>query len=363
MKVILIKLIKLYQNIPGPWHASCRHIPTCSNYAIEAITKYGSLKGSFLSIKRILKCNPLGTYGYDPVPIKEKKMKQKKSILLLILLITIIFSATGCKQDDMEDITINVTNYPNEFIAKKLYGNHATINSIYPDGVDTTTYKISNKNKQEISNKDLFIYNGLIEKERDLAVELLDLNQSLKIIDTAYVLETDYSPEELWLNPSSLLMMAQNVRLGLEEYITSNYLKQEIDDSYNSLKIKLSELDADYRVAVENTDNKTIVVANSALKYLEKFGLNVICIDSDATDKTISTASNLMKNGTISYIYSFSGDKLGDNAKDLLEKYPNVKNQQLHRLDNLSDSDRSNNKNYFTIINDNLDLIKTELYQ
>lgn len=290
-------------------------------------------------------------------------MKKQKRFLLLFILIMIIFSATGCKQDDMEDITINVTNYPNEYITKKLYGSHATINSIYPDGVDTTTYKVSKKNKLEISNKDLFIYNGLIEKERDLAVELLDLNQDLKIIDTAYVLETDYSPEELWLNPSSLLMMTQNVRLGLEEYVSSTYLKQEIDAAYDNLKVKLSELDADYRVAVENTNNKTIVVANSALKYLEKFGLEVICIDSDATDKTISTADSLMKKGDISYIYMFKGDKLGDNAKELLEKYSDVKKQELHKLDNLSDSDRSNNKNYLTIMNENLDLLKNELYQ
>ena len=72
MKQILIKGIKLYQKIPGPWHSACRHIPTCSNYAIEAIEEYGSLKGSFLAIKRILKCNPWGTSGYDPV-VKEDK--------------------------------------------------------------------------------------------------------------------------------------------------------------------------------------------------------------------------------------------------------------------------------------------------
>jgi putative membrane protein insertion efficiency factor len=72
MKYVLIRLIKLYQKIPGPWHNSCRHIPTCSNYGIEAITEYGAIKGSWLTIKRILRCNPWGTYGYDPV-IKEKK--------------------------------------------------------------------------------------------------------------------------------------------------------------------------------------------------------------------------------------------------------------------------------------------------
>ena len=51
----------------------CRHIPTCSNYAIEAIETYGSFKGTILSIKRILKCNPWGTKGYDPVPMLRRK--------------------------------------------------------------------------------------------------------------------------------------------------------------------------------------------------------------------------------------------------------------------------------------------------
>lgn len=76
MKYILIKLIKVYQLIPGPWHSSCRHIPTCSNYGIEAINEYGAFKGSILTFKRILRCNPWGTYGYDPV-IKENKNEKK----------------------------------------------------------------------------------------------------------------------------------------------------------------------------------------------------------------------------------------------------------------------------------------------
>lgn len=73
MKRILIRLIKIYQAIPGPWHGACRHIPTCSNYALEAIETYGSFKGSKMAIKRVLKCNPLGTHGYDPVIKEDKK--------------------------------------------------------------------------------------------------------------------------------------------------------------------------------------------------------------------------------------------------------------------------------------------------
>lgn len=73
MKHILIALINIYQTIPGPWHNSCRHIPTCSNYGIEAIKTHGSIKGSYLTIKRIIRCNPFGTKGFDPVPPKGEK--------------------------------------------------------------------------------------------------------------------------------------------------------------------------------------------------------------------------------------------------------------------------------------------------
>lgn len=76
MHKILIKLIKIYQSIPGSFHNYCRHIPTCSNYGIEALEKYGTIKGSFLTIKRILKCNPLSKSGYDPVPQRRGKYEE-----------------------------------------------------------------------------------------------------------------------------------------------------------------------------------------------------------------------------------------------------------------------------------------------
>lgn len=68
MKQFALFLIKIYQAIPGPWHNCCRFYPTCSNYAKEAITIYGFRKGVFLAMKRILRCNPFGGHGYDPVP-------------------------------------------------------------------------------------------------------------------------------------------------------------------------------------------------------------------------------------------------------------------------------------------------------
>ena len=73
MKHLLILIIKGYKKVPGPWHNSCRYTPTCSSYAIIAIERFGAFKGSILAIKRILRCNPWGGSGYDPVPLKEDK--------------------------------------------------------------------------------------------------------------------------------------------------------------------------------------------------------------------------------------------------------------------------------------------------
>lgn len=73
MKHILIFLIKIYQSLPLSSHNSCRYIPTCSNYSIEALTTYGTVKGTWLTIKRIIRCNPWGSKGYDPVPLRREK--------------------------------------------------------------------------------------------------------------------------------------------------------------------------------------------------------------------------------------------------------------------------------------------------
>jgi len=294
---------------------------------------------------------------------KGDKVMKKKIFLLLLMILGISLTTTGCKQDNMEDIDIAVTNYPNEYIVNKLYGKHSTINRVYPDDVTIDEYNVTKKQKNNFSNMGLFVYTGLVDKERKLAVDLLDINSELRIIDTSYVLETDYSNEELWLNPASLLMMAQNVRLGLKEYVTSNYLSKEIDKSYNKLKVSLSELDAEYRLAVENTSNKIIIVTDESLKFLEKFGLKVHCLDSNSTDKDIAEVDELIKSKTVNYIFKFKSDKINDTAEKVINSNSNIKVLELNKIDNITDDDRSDGKDYITLMNENLDTLKQELYQ
>lgn len=69
MSELLIKLIRLYQLVLSPWVGrECRFLPTCSQYSIEAIEQFGFIRGGWLMLARLIRCNPWGGHGYDPVP-------------------------------------------------------------------------------------------------------------------------------------------------------------------------------------------------------------------------------------------------------------------------------------------------------
>ena len=218
-------------------------------------------------------------------------MKQAKKIFLLLLLVGITSLTTGCfKRDSLEDIEIMTTVYPIEYVTNYLYGEHSLVNSIYPDDTNTYDYTLSEKQMNDYSKKELFIYNA-VTKDKDIALDFLERNNDLLIIDASSGIDLTYGTEELWLNPSHLLMMSQNIKNGLEEYITNSYLKKEIDDRYKELQVTLSELDAEIKLTAENATYKTIVVSNDTLKFLEKYGFTVYSLDdrnSVPTEKTIN---------------------------------------------------------------------------
>lgn len=287
-----------------------------------------------------------------------------KRIKLLLISLLLIVLTTGCfKKDNLEGIEIVTTAYPYEYVTNILYGDHSLVTSIYPDGTDITSYKISNKVIKDYSKKELFIYNSL-NNDKDLAKDLLSYNKNMLIIDATNGMETTYGEEELWLNPSNLLMIAQNIKNGLNEYITNNYLKKQISNNYEKLKVSLSELDADIKLTAENATRKVIVVNNDSLKYLEKYGFTVISLDDSTnsiSDKTVTDIKNKIKNGEINHLFILDRTTNSDIFNQIVND-TGINTLTFKRLDNITDTERDNKEDYMTLMNYNIELLKSELY-
>ncbi len=287
-----------------------------------------------------------------------------KKIVNLFILFVLVFSLSGClKRDNMEDISIYTTNYPSEYITQRLYGDYSDIKSIYPDGVNIKDYKLTNKQIEDYSKADLFIFNG-ISDEKDYVEKMRKDNGDLKIIDTTLSMEYTNGIEELWLDPSNFLMMAQNIKTGFGEYIDSYYLNNKIEENYEGLKIEASNLDAKFKETVSNGNSKIIVASSNLFKYLEKYGITVYSLDESNTDVNAiyRQVLNLANDGSIKYIFTIANEKSNSTVQKLLDN-TNLEAVEWHTLSILTEEERSGNEDYFTLMNSNLELLKNELYK
>ncbi len=289
-----------------------------------------------------------------------------KKIKYLFLIIGVSLLLSGCslfKMDNMEDIDIVTTNYALEYITTYLYGKHSVVKSMYPDDTNINEFDITDEMIDNFSKEDLFIYLGYGE-DKDIAVKLINNKNGLLIIDASHGMSPDYI-EELWLYPPNLIMLAQNIKIGLSQYIDSNYLVKEINENYDELTLKLSELDAEFKLTGENASQKTIVTSTKYLNYLKKYGFNVISLDEDNTaiDKTVKEVEDMIKDGRINYIYNLENVELSKNAVTILENNSNVTEIKLKKLDNITTEERDNGSDYFTLMNYNLDQLKKETYK
>lgn len=290
----------------------------------------------------------------------------KKKFMLVILLI-IMFCTTSCfKRDDLEDINIYTTIYPIEFLTEKLYGYNSNVLSIYPNGASPKEYKLSKKKIRDYAtSSSLLVYNGLSD-EKNIAASFLNNNKDMKIIDVSQGLTTKYYEEELWLNPTNFLMMASNIRKGLKEYISNQYILEEIDENYSKLKEDISALESELALIIENTDNKNILVGSDLFLFLEKYGYIVTSLDETNVDNlsnnVVNKAKRLITDKSVSYIFLLDNQKPTDKINELI-KNTNVKVVYIKTFANLSSEERSNNQNYITLMNENIEAIRKEMYE
>lgn len=262
----------------------------------------------------------------------------------------------------MENITIYTSVYPTEYIANRLYGEHSTILSIYPDGVIPSVYTINDKQMKDYSKSELFIFNGL-SNEKDYLKPMLSYNDDLKIIDATSSMEYNSYLEELWLDPDNMLMIARNIKAGFSEYINNHYLKNEIESNYESLKVDLSNLSAKLNLISASSADATIVTSSDMFNFLDKYGFNVISLDDKSvTDKNIVDVKKRISDGNTKYIFIIKDTELSSNVKSIIDD-TGVSTIELHPLSSITETERGNKKDYISIMTENINSLKQELYK
>lgn len=288
----------------------------------------------------------------------------KKKIITVMALIITATCLTGCfKKDRMEDINIATTIYPIEYVTKRLYGKNSSIKSIYPRDSISSSYKITQKQLKDYSEYDLFIYNGE-SNEREYATTMLNNNKNLKIIDAAYGIDTTYKTSDVWLNPSNILMIGQNIKNELTEYISNPYLIEELKNQYTLLKVDITELETELKKASDNSVNNQIIVADESLNFLKKYGFEIINLTSKGKEKqnNIEKARQLISEGKFSYIFTLDHSKTYDIVETLKNDY-NIETLTFRTLDTITEKDEQNNDDYLSIMHSNIDLLKQETYK
>ncbi len=285
---------------------------------------------------------------------------KKISILAMLFIATIMIS--GCiKRDSFENIQVYTTVYPIEYITERLYGDNSEIVSIYPDGVNPGRYILTDKQIRDFSQADLFVFNGESD-EKDYVIPMFSENPRLRIIDTSLTMEASRGAEELWLDPSNFLMLAQNVRNGLKEYVTNTYLINEIDNRYDELKVEVSRIDANLRLLADSSTSKTLLVSNDMFLFLEKYGFNIISLDQESiSDRVLVDSKRMIESGALSYLYVLRGEELSSDITSFINE-TEVEVVEIHPLSNLTEQERRDRADFLTITNENIELLKKELY-
>lgn len=287
----------------------------------------------------------------------------RNKLIIIVGLLTCLLTLSGCSyEEDKSTMTAYTSVYPVEYILDNLYGNKTAIYSIYPDGNDYKNYNLSSKQLSDYSKGDLYVYSGIIKKEKDYAVKLLNKNKRIKIIDASLGMDYTNDVAETWLNPSNYLMMASNIKKGLQEYVDEHIDLKEIEENYDKLKLDISEIDAELKAVANNSSKKTLIVSSDTFKYLEKYGFTVISLEENEnlTDKLLSDVNKILSSKSVKYIFLKDNEEPNKTIANLKEKYK-IQTVSLNSLSTLRASERKDKKNYINIMMDNINSIKLEV--
>ena len=287
-------------------------------------------------------------------------MKFKKIVSLILIGVITVTCLTGCGSKKIEKANILTTTYALQYLVDNLSINANNNSTIYPAGVNTDEYTLTDKQINTFARKNnIFVYNGLT-KERKIALSLINTNSNLTVIDCTKGMSIINDGEELFLSPSNYLMLAQNMKNEFLEQTTSRVTKEEIEAKYEKLKLTISTYDANLKEIASLSKNNTIVVGNNTFEFLEKYGFNVLTVqDADNSKNDMQYAKEAVKSKVASYVFVLSTDEESENVKSLVSL--GATKVVINSMKNLTEENKNNKVTYETIMNDLIENVRTEV--
>jgi zinc transport system substrate-binding protein len=314
-------------------------------------------------------------------------------------------NSQSANETNTEDtLKIYTTIYPLEDFAKKIGGDLVEVENILPPGVDAHTYEPTTKAMVEIAEADGFIYSGVgfesfTEKVKESLnsedVAFINAGEGIDYLEgheeEAAHDETEHAGEEaahdetehaddeaahdesahdhgdqdphVWIDPVHSITLAENIKDALIELNPEG--KQTFEDNFQTLKTQLEDLDQSFNEVISSAEKKEILVSHAAYGYWEnRYGIEQISVlglspTEEPSQKELQTIIETAKEHEINYIIFETN--VTSNVTDIVQAEIGAEALTLSNLESITEEDAKNNEDYFSIMERNLETLKTAL--
>lgn len=316
----------------------------------------------------------------------------KGKLILLMFSFVLTLILTGCNTENNDHssetktdgkVTVFTTVYPLADFTKKIGDDYVKVESIYPPGVDEHSYEPTQKEIMEMANGDLFFaigYNleGFIEKAKPVleneGVKVVAVGEQIQIEDHHEDAEEDIESEKdghhhgsvdphIWLDPVYSIELADVIKDQLIEEMPEH--KATFEKNYESLKGQLEELNNKFAKVAEQAQVKEFVVSHAAYGYWEeRYGLKQLNISGISTSeepsqKQLMKIVDTVKKNHLQYI--LVEQNVHNKLVDVIQSETDASILSIHNLAVLTENDLKNGEDYFSIMEKNLETLKTAL--
>jgi len=315
-------------------------------------------------------------------------MEMKTKSFLLSLLLVVFGFLYGCSTETNEQqskkdvLTIYTTVYPLEDFTKKIGGDYVHVQSIYPPGVEAHTFEPTTKTMKQLAEADAFIYigqgmEGFADKAKEALknerVHFLAAAEGIELLDSAHEEHSHEHEHEhghhsdkdphVWLDPIRSIAMAEHIRDLLIELKPEK--KEVFTKNFEALRAKLEKLDQQFQTVVKKAAKKEILVAHAAYGYWEdRYGIRQLSVSglsptNEPSQKELAEIIKTAKQHHIKHVI-FEQNTTSKIA-EIVKNEIGADSLQLHNLESLTSEDIKANKDYFTLMEENIRVLQKAL--